>query len=126
MSLVFTDLKFAAVMRNIERGVYDRAQAAMRLGADQMKLYAQLTAPWTDRTGNARRTLTGVSGMNGQKCEAVIAGQMPYSPNLELSYGGRYSVLYPTALFFAGAVFEDVGERVKKGGGMVSDDAQTA
>lgn len=73
----------------------------MAIGAavvsEQMEAYAKQNAPWTDRTGNARRTLSGFVESDGAGSLLIgVAGHMPYSPKLELFYGGRYSILVPT------------------------------
>lgn len=70
--------------------------------AEQMESYAKQNAPWTDRTGNARRTLSGfVVSDDAGSLLIGVAGHMPYSPKLELFYGGRYSILAPTVDVYA-------------------------
>lgn len=88
--------------------------------AVEMQRYAKLTAPWTDRTGNARRTLTGafVSETYGMK-EVYIVGRMEYSPKLELGFSGRYSVLLPTLLHLAMPSYRRVAKRLSAIGGSV-------
>lgn len=61
-----------------------------------MERYAKEHRPWTDRTGNARRTLEGRSERQGAVYRIGIAGHMEYSPFLELSHGQRFAILYPT------------------------------
>ena len=59
---------------------------------------AKLQAPWTDRTGRARQTLTGFCMADEGTSDAInigVAGQMEYSPFLELLHEGRFSVLLP-------------------------------
>lgn len=65
--------------------------------AAEMEAYAKQNAPWTDRTGNARRTLSGFVLQQDENTMLVgIAGHMYYSPDLEMRYGGRYAILGPT------------------------------
>ena len=85
--------------------------------------YAKQNRPWTDRTGNARRTLEGVAGwvhsdgsgsfapaapLTGLfSCDSFcvgVEGHMPYSVFLELGYGRKYSILSPTVHHFAPSV----------------------
>ncbi len=90
-------------------GVFEESAAVL-------EEYAKQNAPWTDRTGNARRTLQGVSLCFPFKSKKVsIVGKMHYSPNLELSYGGRYSILFPTVLENARDILKSV---VKELGGV--------
>lgn len=83
----------------------DRALASLnRTGsatAVNMEYYAKANRPWTDRTGNARRTLEGVAGRQGNRFSVGVEGHMPYSVFLELGFGGRYSILAPTVRHFA-------------------------
>jgi hypothetical protein len=74
--------------------------------AEEMQTYAKENAPWTDRTGKARGTLTGISGANGDIKYCAICGQMPYSPSLELLHEQRFAILYPTVLSYVDVVLE--------------------
>lgn len=48
---------------------------------------AKKDANWKDRTGNARQTIEGgFKWQNENKCAAYVAGNMEYSPYLELSH----------------------------------------
>ncbi len=67
----------------------------------EMENFAKQNRPWTDRTGNARRTLQGVCDGSGGNCTVGVEGNMPYSVFLELDYGGRYAILAPTVRHFA-------------------------
>lgn len=69
--------------------------------AEQMEAYAKQNAPWTDRTGNARRTLSGFVDSDESNLYIGVAGHMPYSPLLELYYGGRFKIILPTVDAFA-------------------------
>lgn len=90
----------AGVLEGIRRRTHSQILAAGRSLADEMEKTAKRDAPWTDRTGNARRTLAGVNtfgeGEDSEKYHIGICGQMSYSPKLEKGFGGRYAVLMPT------------------------------
>lgn len=48
---------------------------------------AKKNAKWTDRTGNARQTIDGgFKWQDENKCAAYVAGNMEYSPYLELAH----------------------------------------
>ena len=72
--------------------------------AGDLEIYAKQNRPWTDRTGNARRSLQGVYDHSGSLCTVGIEGGMPYSVFLELGFDGRYAILAPTVHHFAPAV----------------------
>ncbi|WP_123053147.1 hypothetical protein [Clostridium sp. JN-1] len=71
--------------------VNNRMKAAAGIYCDsagkKMEGYAKNNAPWKNRTGNARQTIKGGSKWESQsKCSAYIAGNMEYSPYLELAH----------------------------------------
>lgn len=76
--------------------------------AENMEIYAKANRPWTDRTGNARRTMEGVSARDGDRFTAGVEGHMPYSVFLELGNGGRYSVLQETVSALAPETLNDL------------------
>jgi hypothetical protein len=58
---------------------------------------AKRQAPWTDRTGNARNSITGsgpVTEANNVKTALSIG--VFYGKYLELCRGGRYRIVWPT------------------------------
>lgn len=78
--------------------VLDGVESYGKTAAASMERYAKANRPWTDRTGNARRTLEGrcERGSGGRTYTVGIVGHMPYSVYLELAHGQKYAVLYPT------------------------------
>lgn len=106
MELKIDTASFLDTVERIKRAVDEMTDEAFEACAQQMESYAKLNAPWQNRTGNARRSLTGVTSLEplGVK-EAAITGGMEYSPSLELEHDGRYSILFPTVTGFAPNVF---------------------
>lgn len=87
-----------------------------------MELYAKQNAPWTDRTGNARRTMTGFTlWENENVLVAGVSGHMPYSPKLELNYGGRFRILLPTLDRFSPDIVTHIANAVMKLGGQANE-----
>ena len=93
------DLDVRLKLLKLKAGADIAIDSHFRESAERLQTDAKQNAPWRDRTGNARRTLLGTSmGFPfGKKCVSIV-GRMYYSPNLELDYGGRYSILFPTLL----------------------------
>ncbi len=75
-------------------------RAAIGLYADtaakKMESDAKREAPWIDRTGNARNSIQGDFGWEGDKCKIVLSGNMDYSVYLELAHEKKYAILEPT------------------------------
>lgn len=68
----------------------------MEILALDMENEAKRNRPWTDRTGNARRSIRGSAGKIGNNLRAVLAIGVYYGVYLELSNGGRYRIIRPT------------------------------
>lgn len=58
--------------------------------------HARQSAPWTDRTGNARNGLFARSGHNGFSHEIVLYHTVPYGIWLEIRFAGKNAVIAPT------------------------------
>lgn len=78
-----------------QRSMFAAEQVAKSTAA-RMEGEAKRNAPWTDRTGNARQTIRGVSGWAGKKLRCGVTGNMEYSPYLELTHAGQNAVIWPT------------------------------
>ena len=78
-----------------QRSMFACEQVA-KSAAARMEGEAKRNAPWTDRTGNARQTIRGVSGWAGKKLRCGVTGNMEYSPYLEFTHEGQNAVLFPT------------------------------
>ena len=83
-------------MAEIKQRSMFAAEQVARNGAARMEAEAKRNAPWTDRTGNARQTIRGVSGWSGKKLRCGVTGNMAYSPYLEFTHEGQNAVLWPT------------------------------
>lgn len=64
--------------------------------AKKMEGEAKMNAPWADRTGNARNSIQGDFGWQGNKAVITLSGNMDYSVYLELAHEKKYAILKPT------------------------------
>ncbi len=64
--------------------------------AKKMEAEAKKNAPWQDRTGNARNSILGNFGWQGDKAVITLSGNMDYSVYLELAHEKKYAILKPT------------------------------
>lgn len=89
-------------------------QDVMREFAPQIEAWMKQNAPWTDRTGAARRGLNAeYRAIVGYTVAQLIVGHnVPYGPELEFDYSGRYSVIGPAIDFFAPKVLTAIAQRV--------------
>ena len=84
--------KLARVKVNTLRAV-DVQMGAL---ANDMENYAKDHRTWTDRTGDARRSINGSSGTSGGSIKSVLSIGVFYGKYLELSNGGKYRIIKPT------------------------------
>jgi len=55
-------------------------------------------APWTDRTGQARRTLKATVETTGRATTLSLSHGVEYGKWLELAHGGRWAIVGPTTM----------------------------
>ena len=95
----------AAYIAAIRRGV--RAIAQRR--APEIEAWMKQNAVWQDRTGNARQTLnTEVEQVTADMVHIVLAHGVEYGQYLELSHGGRFSVISPALDYWSPIIWQDV------------------
>lgn len=117
-------LKAINALLAIQNATYGQIVQGGHAAAEELELYAKQHAPWHDRTGNARRTLEGFCVDNAATISIGVCGNMPYSPNLEMGFHGRYAVLMPTiemhSIYLLDMVRAAVVAAAAAGGGAVS------
>lgn len=79
-------------------GRVDRAVfAVIELMSDRVKGHAKETAPWTDRTGNARNKLDTTTEHEALRSHSIILYHgVPYGIWLEIVRAGKNRVIVPT------------------------------
>lgn len=130
------------VLKNLAKGgpIETKVRLASNILCDsfgkRMASYAQANAPWKNRSGKARQTITGGSQWSGQdRCSAYVSGNMEYSPFLELAHAkksdssdgievssspsfakleltneGKYAILRPTIRKFTPQFVKEMGK----------------
>ena len=92
------------VLYNLRQAMESAKKAgamAVQMSGAECVVYAKHNAPWTDRTGNARRSIHAESQNNGLRSNVGIG--MPYGKYLELDYGGKYRIVHPTIFSYGKA-----------------------
>lgn len=93
-------------------GVNNRARRAFEEGADEVVSYAKATAPWEDRTGDARE---GLNADVYETTEGVVLDlfhTVDYGLWLETIQSGRFAVIMPTLEVYASRLFDLAGGRI--------------
>lgn len=78
----------------------ERTEAAVQelanRGATRMEDFAKSNAPWTDRTGEARRTLKGSTSKIENGVRITLSHGVDYGQYLELAMEMRYAIIMRT------------------------------
>jgi hypothetical protein len=64
--------------------------------ADFLRDYMQANAPWTDRTGDARRGLFALASHQGRSWQIVLGHSVHYGIYLEKYMSERFAIIEPT------------------------------
>lgn len=75
---------------------HQAVQMVMRYHEPQVESYMKTTAPWTDRTTNARNGLSAKYVRSGTVHSIVCFHQVPYGIWLEVANNGKYRIIVPT------------------------------
>ena len=102
-----------AYIQRVERATIEAAATiATLLEAD-----AQRNAPWTDRSGDARARLFGVSELAGDLVQIYLSHgddePRMKSIALELANAERYAVIMPTIMANLDQVFVEIATRLR-------------
>lgn len=88
--------------------------------AQEVEEWMKTGAPWTDRTGDARRSLFTAVEHEVRAVAALLLSHgslIEYGVYLEHANRGRYSILRPALDYWSYRVFEDVRAIVRRHGG---------
>ena len=77
-----------------------KAVEESEITAAQMENSSKTTRPWTDRTGDARRSIYGYADITPKTIVIYHGIRVDYGKYLELSHGGKYRVIAPTVNSF--------------------------
>ena len=102
------DFSFELDMKPLLRGVAvldaqtDRGVAGVvEYWDSRIEAHMKLKAPWTDRTGNARISLFAKAGhLPGVRHWIDLGHGMPYGIWLEIRFGGKYAIVFPTLVLY--------------------------
>lgn len=87
------------VINNLEKWGMNKERNIKRAAdvmATEVEKYAKANRPWTDRTGNARAGLKGVSVVSSTDVAIQLHHGVKYGLYLELGFAGRFAILKPT------------------------------
>lgn len=126
MKLTVDASGFERATKALEQTVRRNTEAYGQTLAHTFERQAKTGAPWTDRRGNARGKLYGLSQATGSRVRVEMGGSAPnykagplsasdYLEYLEFAHGKRFATVIPTAEAIAGTVQEDFGPAALEG-----------
>lgn len=118
MRLKLDSRSLAGKMARMVQGNRHAIARSCEVTAIEMERFAKRYAPWKNRTGLARATMEGLSGMEDGNYYCIICGKMSYSPKLEFAYRRRYQILYPTVRFFSDKLYRQIKDNLMGVGAM--------
>jgi hypothetical protein len=95
-SLIFNTADIEAALPALGIKTLVAARTVMQMAGAKGENYAKSGAPWTDRTGNARRSIHFEFSETIDKMSTSIGIGVTYGVFLELSHGGKYRIIGPT------------------------------
>lgn len=94
----------------------NHVEDAMRDGAAELEMYAQMNAPWADRTGDARSGLFADVTHEGGEIVITLGHSVEYGQWLELIQEGAFAIIMPTLELLGPDIIERAGAGVLPGG----------
>lgn len=89
-----------------------RATAVMEESAGLVEDYAKANAPWTDRTGDARNSLTAEADEDFEGISIILSHGVDYGYWLELIQNGNFAIIMPTLEALGPEILEAAGAAV--------------
>lgn len=112
---VFADLgRVRMGFKNLNDRLAKAAHVAVDKNFIDMENYAKSHAPWTDRTGDARRSIQKIDLSTSDRILFYLIIGMPYGIWLELANQGKYQILRPTLTIQEPQIKKDLRELGRK------------
>jgi hypothetical protein len=120
ITVKFDDRILGKNLATLSEKVDGQIHAVMSYQATKAESHMRTTAPWTDRTGNARSGLsTDVGWVPGKSHSINLFHRVPYGIFLETRWAGKFAVILPTIQQFGPDTMRLLSRLFSKlGGGM--------
>lgn len=107
-----------ANVKSLPKKIDKLVEKVAELYALRGEAYMKKSAKWTDRSGNARNSLTGRAFHEaGRRHTIIYAHGMPYGIWLEVRFSGRYAIISPTLNFIKPQVMKTLDKGMTRLGG---------
>jgi hypothetical protein len=107
---------FPFVVEDYTRATVQAGKLVAEQMADEAEQWMKQTAPWEDQTGAAREGLAvDVVDAPGAVVELVFRHGVPYGGYLEVSHGGKNSIIGPAIDFFGPRLMQYIQRQIDSG-----------
>lgn len=104
---------FPLLAANYEASIAALVRGVIQSFRPAIENWMRANAPWTDRTGNARRALHTDYDEAGRVFTLWIAHGMDYGIYLELRFAGQYAIIGPAIDHFAPQIMAELQRRLR-------------
>ena len=107
--------RLAVQLDRYDRAVDDGAEKIAGVYAARMETFAKANAPWSDRTGASRQSLTGTTEKSAALLKIWLYGDTPYLPFLETGTRNMrpFPIIWPTIAAHAKPLMDDLRRLVE-------------
>lgn len=102
--------EFSANLKTLNDRVMANAPKIMEYTMTDAEGYAKQNAPWRDRTGNARGSISHKTISSKDLVTGVIGIGVFYGKYLELSNQGKYRIIRPTVDVYRSKLLQNLKE----------------
>lgn len=107
---------FEDLAQNYAQTIFTTGRIVAQQRAGDMVEWCQENAVWTDRTGDARRTLhADVADSPGVATTITLAHGVPYGIWLEIANQGRFAIIAPAIDHWAPIIMQDIQRLINLG-----------
>lgn len=111
----FNDDEIQVGLENLDMKMVAAFDIYCTTAAKKLETHAKKNRPWTDRTGDARKRLTGSSELvGGTSARVVLAHGVDYGVWLELAHEKRYAIVEPTVRLQSNEILKGLENFVDK------------
>lgn len=106
---------FPQMAQKYTTAIFESGRRIAHEQAAEMERYAKQNAPWEDKTGAAREGLHATVEETGPIGTIVLSHGVPYGIWLEISNGGRFSIIPQTIDVFGPQVMRSLQNMINLG-----------
>jgi hypothetical protein len=97
------------------QAIFSASAQVAEAKAREMETWAKTNAPWTDRTGAARRGLSATVEGSRDNTTIVLRHGVEYGLWLEVANGGRFAIIAQAIDIFGASLMDELQRMIRSG-----------